>query len=148
MKTPLFFSILTLTIVTSCVAENVGTSPIGALSATGKGSDMDTRLGTAISKNTYASEITNIIATFPRLRNEAVNNEVILMKQSLTNYLYAYERMDTEEKNKTIRQIEKSNRKIQKLRKFLNTDEDAIVNRYLVRMKTNIAALEAAAFEP
>ena len=94
-------------------------------------------------QNINAPEITNLIATFPRFNNTAVDKEVFLLKEQLQNYLYAYEAYNLEGKNRALKNIEKRYKKIQQLRKFLNTDDDEVINRYLVRIKTNISTLES-----
>ncbi|WP_449401543.1 hypothetical protein [Chryseobacterium wanjuense] len=64
------------------------------------------------------------------------------MKYSLQNYLYAIDANNASGKNRAIKNFEKSYKKIQKLRENLNKDDDEVLNRYLVRLKTNISAIE------
>ena len=45
--------------------------------------------------------------------------------------------------NNAQRNFEKSYKNLQNLRKFLNQDEDQVLNRYLVRIKTNMTFLES-----
>ncbi len=94
-------------------------------------------------KIVYASTISNLISTFPKFKNDALNSEVKLLKKNLTDYLTAMQTYSVKEKKEAIKQFEDSYKKIQKLRKFINLDDDQILNRYLVKIKTNISLLEA-----
>ena len=91
----------------------------------------------------YSSEITNLISTFPKFKNDAVNAEVINLKYHLKDYVNAMEAYNINGLNKAQRQFQKSYKKIQNLRKYLNPDDDQVLNRYLVRIKTNMSLLES-----
>ncbi|MFC3160563.1 hypothetical protein ACFOEQ_20710 [Chryseobacterium arachidis] len=111
-----------------------------------KGSDSDKKskngIDINIKENVNASEISNLIATFPQFKNTALNTEITALKYSLQNYLYAIDANNPSGKNRTIKDFEKSYKKIQKLRQNLNKDDNEVLNRYLVRLKTNISAIE------
>ncbi|GGG60796.1 hypothetical protein [Epilithonimonas arachidiradicis] len=92
----------------------------------------------------YASSISNLISTFPKFRNDAVNREVSSLKNSLTNYLQSIRSFDQSDKHKSLDEFEKYYKKIQKLRKFLTRDDDEVLNRYMVKIKTNMNLLEAS----
>ena len=92
----------------------------------------------------YASSISNLISTFPKFRNDAVNREVGSLKNSLTDYLTAIRNFNQSDKHKSIEEFEKYYKKIQKLRKFMIKDDDEVLNRYMVKIKTNINLLEAS----
>lgn len=92
---------------------------------------------------TYSSTISNLVSTFPKFKNVAVNNQVRELKQNLTNYLYAIQTSNAKEKKKSLKSFEDNYKSIQKLRKHLKTDDDQVLNRYLVKIKTNISLLEA-----
>lgn len=92
----------------------------------------------------YASSISNLISTFPKFRNDAVNREVGVLKNSLKEYLTSIRNFNTYEKHKSLETFEKAYKKIQKLRKFLIADDDEVLNRYMVKIKTNINLLEAS----
>lgn len=94
-------------------------------------------------KISYASTISNLVATFPKFKNDAVNIEVKILKQNLTAYLSALQTYNNKEKELSIKHFESSYKKIQKLRKYINPDDDQVLNRYLVKIKTNINLLEA-----
>lgn len=145
MKRSLFLGVLL--IITSCATEKQNFSPLstGFYSET-KGSDSDkgakNSIDINVKSNVNASEISNLIATFPKFRNTALNSEVITLKYSLQNYLYAIDADNLNGKNKALKDFEKSYKKVQKLRQNLNKDDDEILNRYLVRLKTNVSAIE------
>lgn len=143
MKRFLFFGVL-LTIA-SCATEKPNFSPLSTsfysetkTSDSEKGKSIDIN----IKGNVNASEISNLIATFPQFKNTALNNEITKLKYSLQNYLYAIDAGNVNGKNKAIKDFEKSYKKVQKLRPNLTNDDDEILNRYLVRLKTNVSAIE------
>ena len=92
----------------------------------------------------YASSISNLIATFPKFRNDAVNREVSSLKSSLSDYLGAVREFNQSTKHSSLEEFEKYYKKIQKLRKFMVQDDDEVLNRYMVKIKTNINLLEAS----
>lgn len=65
-----------------------------------------------------------------------------ILKSSLTGYIDAMESYNMTALFQSQRKFEKSYRKLQKLRKYLNSDEDGVLSRYLVRIKTNISQLD------
>ncbi len=146
MKRLYFFGLL-LTIITSCATEKPNVSPLstnfyGEARKADAEAESGNKFAININENVYAAEITNLISTFPKFKNSALNEEVNTLKYSLQNYLYAIDAGNNSGKNRTLKNIEKSYKKIQNLRKFLNKDEDAVLNRYLVRIKTNITFIE------
>jgi len=144
MRRLLFLGTL-LFITSSCATEKLNLSPLSnTFSSDSKSVDSEDSksISINITENVNASEITNLISTFPKFTNSAVNNEVITLKYTLQNYLYAIAAGNTSGKNKTIKNLEKSYKNIQKLRRYLKKDEDEVLNRYLVRLKTNVTVIE------
>ena len=92
----------------------------------------------------YASSISNLVATFPTFRNDAVNKEINGLKIALTDYLIGIRNFDATQKQKSLNSFESRYKAIQKLRKNLNTDDDEVLNRYLVKIKTNMNLLESS----
>lgn len=142
----LFFCGIIL-IITSCATEKPNFSPLSSsFYSETKGSDSDrgakNSIEISVKGNVNASEISNLIATFPNFKNTDLNSEITTLKYSLQNYLYAIDVNNPSGKKKAIRDFEKSYKKVQKLRQSLNVDDDEILNRYLVRLKTNISAIE------
>lgn len=145
MKKILFYALIICFTLTNCAVEKFNMSPLNSTISTGNDSgSLESRLGRAMQNNVNAAEITNLISTFPKFRNDGVNLEVSRLKQHLQNYLYAYGAYDINGKNRNLREIERTYKKIQRLRQYLNKDEDEIINRYLVRLKTNLSELESA----
>ena len=134
-----FSYILIFCLLLSCTADKINLSPVG--------NSLDSNNTSSYSfserKNLiiYSSEITNLVSSFPKFRNEAVNAEVIALKYHLKDYIGAMEAYNINGLNIAQRNFEKSYKKLQKLRKFLNPDEDQVLNRYLVRIKTNMTLL-------
>jgi len=139
----LFFLGILLIITSSCATEKLNMSPLSNSFSSDAKSDSDNKsFSINITENVNASEITNLISTFPKFSNTAVNEEISNLKYTLQNYLYALESGSRSGKNKTIRNLEKSYKNIQRLRKYLKKDEDEVLNRYLVRLKTNVTVIE------
>lgn len=147
MKRLFFLGVLL--IITSCATEKLNFSPLtNNFYSESKGSNADKSLKKGIEinikENVNASEISNLIATFPKFKDPALNDEVTSLKYSLQNYLYAIDANNAGGKNRAVKDFERSYKKIQKLRKNLNKDDDEVLNRYLVRLKTNITVIEDA----
>lgn len=134
--------ILLLFLIFSCTTEKINLSPIGDHSS-GTNSKETLRLNGSKDMIIYSSEITNLIASFPKFRNDGVNMEVTALKTHLRNYVNARKMYNISETEKAYDKFESSYKKLQKLRRFLNADEDEVLNRYLVRIKTNINQLNS-----
>lgn len=122
----------------SCSAEKINLSPLGDNSDTLNGQHSLYSVTERKNITLYSSEITNLIGSFPKFKNQGVNSEVLNLKSYLKDYIGAvvsYNMLDLETSGK---KVEKSYKKLQALRKFLNKDEDEVLNRYLVRIKTNM----------
>ncbi|MGG5208785.1 hypothetical protein ACQWU4_07535 [Chryseobacterium sp. MIQD13] len=146
MRKLFFFGVLLL-IITSCATEKLNLSPLSNnFYSETKGSDSDRGAKKGfdinIKENVNASEISNLISTFPKFKNNSLNDEITSLKYSLQNYLYAIDANNSAGKSRAIKSFEKSYKKIQKLRQQLGKDDDEVLNRYLVRLKTNISVIE------
>lgn len=136
-----YISILLFTL--SCSAEKINLSPIGSSSGGFGGDDSIYNLNDRRNLIVYSSEITNLLSSLPKFHNDAVNKEVSQLKYHLKDYIGAMEAYYSNGLNTAHRNFEKSYKKLQKLRKYLNEDEDQVLNRYLVRIKTNMNSLES-----
>ncbi len=134
-----FGSLLLLLLILSCSVEKINLSPIAELSNSSEKDSYSNRKNLIV----YSSEISNLITSFPKFRNDAVNLEVTNLKYHLKDYIGAMDAYNINGLNNAQRNFEKSYKKLQKLRKYLNEDEDQVLNRYLVRIKTNITFLES-----
>ena len=65
------------------------------------------------------------------------------LKYHLKDYVGAMEAYNINGLNAAQRKFQKSYKKLQNLRKYLNADDDQVLNRYLVRIKTNMTLLES-----
>lgn len=131
-----------LLFVFSCSAEKINLSPLGENS---QDSGFDVASATFSDRKdfvVYSSEITNLIASFPKFRNDAVNSEVKMVKSHLRDYVDAMKNYNIFEVERSYSRFERSYKKLQKLRKYLNADEDEVLNRYLVRIKINMNHLQ------
>lgn len=134
-----FGYILILLFALSCSAEKINLSPVGAMSGPNEIYSYNDRKNLIV----YSSEISNLVTSFPKFRNDAVNAEVVNLKYHLKDYIGSMEAYNINGLNNAQRNFEKSYKKLQKLRKYLNQDEDQVLNRYLVRIKTNMTFLES-----
>ncbi|KMQ68075.1 hypothetical protein ACM39_09450 [Chryseobacterium sp. FH2] len=146
MKRLFFFGII-LIITSSCATEKLNFSPLSNSFYSESKGDTDKKglkksIEINIKENVNASEISNLISTFPRFKNIDVNEQVTELKYSLQNYLYAIDAGNISGKDRAIKSFEKSYKKIQKIRQHLSQDDDEVLNRYLVRLKTNINVIE------
>lgn len=139
MRKSNFGYILILLLALSCSAEKINLSPVGGMSLQSSSYSYSERKNLIV----YSSEISNLISSFPKFKNDAVNLEVVNLKYHLKDYIGAIEAYNINGLNNAQRNFEKSYKKLQKLRKYLNADDDQVLNRYLVRIKTNMTFLES-----
>ncbi|MEC5157439.1 hypothetical protein [Chryseobacterium sp. MP_3.2] len=128
-------------IVSSCTAEKINLSPIANSFTQGNMVASTYTLGEKKDLIIYSSEITNLISTFPKFRNNAVNLEIKNLQTHLKDYIGALESYDNSGISRSNRKFEQSYRNLQNLRKNLNGDDDEVLNRYLVKIKTNMSRL-------
>lgn len=126
--------------VLSCTSEKLSLSPVYNYPS-------GTEINYKNIKNTstelfYASELTNQISTIPTFSNTGVNREISNLKYHIKDYVYALQERNPPARSHALKNIEKSYKKVQKLRPYLKEDENQTINRYLVRMKSNISQLE------
>ncbi len=133
---------LLLFLIISCSVEKINLSPVGDSALTTPKSPTYTL---AERKNLifYSSEITNLIASFPKFSNDAINKEVVNLKYHLKDYIGAMEEYNMTGLKNAEKKFEKSYKNLQKLRKYLKREEDEVLNRYLVRIKTNMSQLNS-----
>ena len=130
---------LILLLTLSCSAEKINLSPVGEMTLQSNSYSYTDRKNLIV----YSSEISNLVSSFPKFKNEAVNVEVVNLKYHLKDYIGAMEAYNMNGLNTAQKNFEKSYKKLQKLRKFLNVDDDQVLNRYLVRIKTNMTFLDS-----
>ncbi|WOC51393.1 hypothetical protein BPO_0746 [Bergeyella porcorum] len=91
----------------------------------------------------YASELLSQISTFPKFQNSDLNQEVSLLKNNISEYVYAVQNHNLIRQEEYLYRIEKSYKKIQSIRKTLSPKDDEIINRHLVRIKSNLYQLQS-----
>lgn len=136
--------ILLFLIITSCSSEK-SLSPMRLSSINNE--SIPTNVLVAFQDKTgqifYASELSSQISTFPKFQNSALNNEVANLKIYIKDYLDAVKDYDIIKQEQALHNYEKSYRKIQNLRKYLNKQDDEIINVYMVRIKNHIEKLNS-----
>ena len=133
--------VLLLLLLSSCSVEKMNLSPIGDNASQLSESAIPYSFDEKKILIVHSSEITNLISTFPKLRNDAVNAEVSNLKFHLKEYIIAMKSYNLILMDSSHRKFEKSYRKLQNLRKYLNRDDDEVLNRYLVRIKTSMTLI-------
>ncbi len=141
-----FFSIIIcLYLLSSCSVDKINLSPIaGNFVNITNGTQQNLDFATKTEFTVNASEITNLLADFPRINNEKINKEVVVMKFNINEYIYATQAYNLTGKVKAQKNFENSYKKLQKLKSNLKPDEEEVLNRYLVKIKTSIGILENA----
>lgn len=91
----------------------------------------------------YSSEITNCFHTISTFSDKNTNQEVDALKYNISEYIYAIKEHNTLGKEKAFYRYETSYKKIQKLKKKLPSDEQEILNRFLVKIKTNVYLIKS-----
>ena len=143
MDKKVFFYCIALLIFVSCNTEKINLSPVSGNynDLTGEKYKNTTFTDRADQIN-YASEITNLLSSLPKFTNDAVNAEAIKLKFYLKDYIGGMEAYNLHGMEKAYKNYQRSYKKLQKLKSFLNPDEADVLNRYLVRIKTNMNILE------
>ena len=134
-------------LLVSCSVEKVSVSPATALLSevsydtfTDAADDIETK----IEFINYSSEINNAFQnSLISFSKKEVNEEVLALKFTISEYLYAVKEHNMIGKEKSFFNYEKSYKKLQKLKNKLNPEEQDILNRFLVKIKTNISLIES-----
>ena len=134
-------------LLVSCSVEKVSVSPATALLSevsydtfTNAADDIETK----IEFINYSSEINNAFQnSLISFSKKEVNEEVSALKFTISEYLYAVKEHNTIGKEKSFFNYEKSYKKLQKLKNKLNPEEQDTLNRFLVKIKTNITLIES-----
>lgn len=126
----------------SCSSENINLSPVSATVA-----DLETDSALLFDDKKkiiiYSSEITNLSASYPKSKNDAVNREFAQLRIYLKDYVQSIETNESSKRAAALGKIQKSFKNLQNLRKYLSIREDEVLNRYMVRIKSNLAKLQA-----
>ncbi|SFI22181.1 hypothetical protein [Halpernia frigidisoli] len=126
----------------SCSSEKVNLSPVSDNLRNDlyeSSNDLSKKTATLA----YQSDISNLLSTFPKFNNKLLDREVDALKSALNGYIAAISNKDIKKRNNFYKSYVNSYIKIQNLRKSLTSDLDNILNRYMVRLKTNVNLLES-----
>lgn len=105
-------------------------------------------VGTNVELIKYTAELTNTTSSFPKFSDEDVNKEISRLKFNVSEYVYAVKEFNRTGKEKAFYNYENSYKKIQRLRNRLSPDEQNILNRFMVNIKTNITLVESLKSTP
>ena len=134
-------------LLVSCSVEKVSVSPATTLLSEvsyDTFADAADGIETKIEFINYSSEINNAFQnSLISFSKKEVNEEVSALKFTISEYLYAVKEHNTIGKEKYFFNYEKSYKKLQKLKNKLNPEEQDILNRFLVKIKTNISLIES-----
>lgn len=130
--------------VSSCSVEKVNLSPItGVISQVGVITPEKVMEGIEHQSKfvLYSSEITNSFRSVEDLSDKKVNIEVSNLKFYVTEFLYATKVHNTVARERALYKYEKYYKKVQNMKDKLSDEEQEILNRFLVKVKTNISLM-------
>ena len=134
-------------LLVSCSVEKVSVSPATTLLSEvsyDTFADAADGIETKIEFINYSSEINNAFQnSLISFSKKEVNEEVSALKFTISEYLYAIKEHNTIGKEKSFFNYEKSYKKLQKLKNKLTPEEQDTLNRFLVKIKTNISLIES-----
>lgn len=136
----LFLSILW----TSCSVEKVNLSPLSnSFTSYSLSSNLVENSSKSFDKVNYLSEITNTLSEFPSFSVQNLNAEIYKMKLYISDYIYAIKQNDNANKTKAYKNFTTTYKNIQNLKSNLTPEEIELLNRYLVKIKTNISLIDS-----
>lgn len=136
----LFLSILW----TSCSVEKVNLSPLSnSFTSYSLSSNLVENSSKSFDKVNYLSEITNTLSEFPTFSVQNLNAEIYKMKLYISDYIYAIKQNDNANKTKAYKNFTTTYKNIQNLKSNLTPEEVELLNRYLVKIKTNISLIDS-----
>ena len=134
-------------LLVSCSVEKVSVSPATTLLSEvsyDTFADAADGIESKIEFINYSSELNNAFQnSLISFSKKEVNEEVSALKFTISEYLYAVKEHNMVGKEKSFFNYEKSYKKLQKLKNKLNPEEQDILNRFLVKIKTNISLIES-----
>ena len=130
--------LLLLLTTLSCSVEKTNISPIGDSFSSTNPKIAPYTLSEKKKLIVYSSEVSNLISSIPKFKNDAVNAEVLTLKTHLKHYLTGINTRNEKEIKSALKSYEKSYKKLQNLKNYLKQSENDVLNRYLVRLKTNM----------
>ena len=136
--------LLLMLLLSSCTVEKVNLSPLSNnFSSFNASSNLANSYYNSVEAVSYASELSNIVSEFPVFSNSKLNSEVYKLKLSITDYIYAIKQENSLEKSNAYKKYTDSYKNIQTLKTQLSKDELELLNRFLVKVKTNISLIDS-----
>lgn len=130
----------------SCSVEKVNLSPTTSLLAITKNTSTQS-ISKDINNNVdfikYSSEITNTLSLRNDFSNKEINKTFADLKFNITEYIYAIKEHNTMGKEKAYYNYENCYKKLQKQKSKLTPENQEILNRILVNVKTNLNLISA-----
>lgn len=142
MKKTVGFLLLIL-LMPSCAVERVNLSPLSSSFSGYSTGSFISNTGKSLSTVGYTSELTNLMAEFPAFSNEKLNREIDTLKIHLSDYVYAVKKNNAEARGKAYEALSLSYKTLQQLKNGLSAEEGELLNRFLVKIKTNISLIDA-----
>lgn len=131
-------------LLTSCSVEKVNLSPLSNnfsnFNTTNTFAESSYK---SVQTVGYTSELTNVISEFPVFNHAKLNTEVYKLKLSITDYIYAIKQENHLEKSNAYKKYTDAYKNIQKLKAELSKEELELLNRFLVKIKTNISLIDS-----
>lgn len=129
---------------TSCSVEKVNLSPLSnSFTSYSLSSNLVENSSKSFDKVNYLSEITNTLSEFPTFSAQNLNSEIYKMKLYISDYIYAIKQNDAANKTKAYKNFTTTYKNIQNLKSNLTPEETELLNRYLVKIKTNISLIDS-----
>lgn len=127
----------------SCSVESSLTSKTDQLENTFEGMNVLNIASISAEKIKYTSDLTNVISYLPTYKNLEINRQNSLLKFYITDYIYAIQERNLKGKSNAYDNFQKCYKKLQKLKQTLDIEDQEYINRYLVKIKTNMTMLES-----
>jgi len=136
--------LILMILLSSCTVEKMNLSPLSNnFSSFNTTSNFAESSYKSLETVNYTSELTNIISEFPVFSNPKLNSEIYKLKLSITDYIYAIKQENPLEKSNAYKNYTDSYKSIQKLKAELSKEELELLNRFLVKIKTNISLIDS-----
>lgn len=138
-------SLLFITILwSSCSVEKVNLSPFSnSFTNYSLSSNTINNSEKSLEKVNYISEITNTLSEFPTFGFKNIDAEIYKMKLHIADYVYAIKQKNTVQQSKAFLNYTETYKNIQNLKSNLSQDQLELLNRYLVKIKTNMSLIDS-----
>lgn len=129
-----------------CATEKSNVSPVVSLMGNVSQSSSE-NLITNINNKTnfikYSSDITNTLNSCSAFSNKKVNDEFLVLKFNIYEYIHSVREYNKVGEEKAFYGYEKSYKRLQKLKHKLSDEELQILDRTLIKIKTDITLIKS-----